>query len=184
MIERIFRREFLNPSTWLGAGFYALIFFLGAFLFARAIRLAVSRIERSRQVGMADSLAVGFVRQLSEAVVYAAAAILYAHLIPALRTVGTAMLAGASVASIVLGLAAQSTLGNLIAGLGLLLYRPFSVGDRLQMNLPGGPEPAVVEELTLGYTFLRAEDQRVIVVPNSVMASQVTIRLPDAQTSD
>jgi len=54
------------------------------------------------------------------------AAILCAHLVPVLRALGTAMLAGASVASIVLGLAAQNTLGNLIAGVALLLYDPFA----------------------------------------------------------
>ena len=81
-------------------------------------------------------------------------------------------------ASVVIGLAAQSTLGNLIAGLGLLLYRPFRVGDRLQMTLPEGAETAVVEALTLGNTFLRTHDERRVVVPNSLMASQVTIHLP------
>ena len=116
--------------------------------------------------------------QLLQAAVYVAAGILYAHLIPELRTLGTAMLAGASVASIVLGLAAQSTLGNLIAGLALLLYRPFRVGDRLQMNTPGGMVTAVVETLTLGYTFLRTPDGRRVVVPNSLMAGQVTVQLP------
>ncbi len=46
------------------------------------------------------------------------------------------------------------------------------------MHLPGGDESAVVEGLTLGYTFLRTEDARRVVVPNSLMASQVTIHLP------
>jgi small-conductance mechanosensitive channel len=66
------------------------------------------------------------------------------------------------------------------AGLGLLLYQPFRVGDRLQMNLPRGSEAAVVEALTLGYTFLRTHDERRVVVPNSLMASQLTVHLPPA----
>src|SRR4030095_9371845 len=64
------------------------------------------------------------------------------------------MLTGAGVVSVILGLAAQSTLGNLIAGVAFLLYRPFRVGDRLRMMVPEGAVTAVVEELTLGYTFL------------------------------
>lgn len=55
--------------------------------------------------------------------------ILYAHLIPVLRSMGTALLAGASVASVVIGLAAQSTLGNLVAGVSITIYRPFRLGD-------------------------------------------------------
>jgi small conductance mechanosensitive channel len=81
------------------------------------------------------------------------------------------------VASVVLGLAAQNTLGNLIAGMTLLLYRPFQVGDRVQVSAPTGLETGVVEVITLGYTILRTGDNRRIVVPNSAMANQVTVNL-------
>ncbi len=75
---------------------------------------------------------------------------------PSLRSLETALLTGASVASIVVGLAAQNTLGSLIAGVSLLLYRPFEVGDRAQIAAPTGVETGVVERLTLGYTILAA----------------------------
>ena len=109
--------------------------------------------------------------------VYLLAFIFYAHLIPDLRSLGTALLAGVSVMTVIIGLAAQATLGNLIAGTALLLYRPFRVGDRLQINAPTGVELGTVESLTLGYTVLQTFDNRRIVVPNSVMVSQITINL-------
>ena len=59
----------------------------------------------------------------------------------------------------------------------LLLYRPFQVGDRVQVTAPTGLETGVVEVITLGYTMLRTGDNRRIVVPNSAMASQVTVNL-------
>ena len=58
----------------------------------------------------------------------------YAHLIPELRSIGTALLTGVSLASIVIGLAAQSTLGNLISGIALVLYRPLRVGSLPRVN--------------------------------------------------
>ena len=76
-----------------------------------------------------------------------------------------------------IGLAAQNTLGNVIAGISLLLYRPFVVGDRVQVSAPTGLEIGVVESITLGYTVLKTYDNRRVVVPNSAMASQVTINL-------
>ena len=160
LVERIWRAQFVNPATALGAAFYALLFLGGAIVLAHGVRLTFARLNRRDDPGFVDDTAVAFLTQLLQTAVYVAAGILYAHLIPELRTLGTAMLAGASVASIVLGLAAQSTLGNLIAGLALLLYRPFRVGDRLQMITPGGMVTAVVETLTLGYTFLRTPDGR------------------------
>jgi small-conductance mechanosensitive channel len=104
--------------------------------------------------------------------------ILYAHLIAPPQKLGTALLAGVGVASIVFGMAAQSTLSNLVAGLSLLLYHPVRVGDRIQLMTPKGLEIATVESLTLGYTVLTGADRARIFVPNSVMAGLVIIRLP------
>jgi small-conductance mechanosensitive channel len=73
---------------------------------------------------------------------FAVAFILYLHFIPPLQAFATALLAGVSVVSIVLGLAAQNTLGNLIAGFSLVLYHPFHVGDVVQLNTPKGSRPA------------------------------------------
>ena len=93
------------------------------------------------------------------------------------RFLGTALLTGVSVVSVVLGLAAQNTLGNLIAGLSLVLYRPFKVGDVLQVNTPRGVVTATVEQLALGYTSLRDADQQQVIVPNSVLAGSVVVRV-------
>jgi small conductance mechanosensitive channel len=87
------------------------------------------------------------------------------------------LLAGASVASVVLGLAAQSTLGNLVAGISLTIYRPFRLGDTLQVAAPAGPEVGVVEIISLGYTTLRTPSGHTIVVPNSIASSQVIVNM-------
>jgi small-conductance mechanosensitive channel len=180
--DRVLSREVFDPSTAVGAAFYAIVFLSVAIVIARLIRTTILRLERSAEGVYVDRTATLFLMQLAQAAVYVIGGILYAHLVPVLRTLGTAMLAGASVASIVLGLAAQNTLGNLIAGVALLLYRPFDVGDRLQMTLQGGTVTAAVEALTLGYTFLQTDDLRRIVVPNSLMASQITVHAPRAQS--
>lgn len=81
--------------------------------------------------------------------------------------------------SVVLGLAAQNTLGNLIAGMSLVLYRPIRVGDSVQLTTPRGLTTAAVEQVSLGYTLLRATDGGEVIVPNSLMISSVVIRLDD-----
>ena len=148
--DRVLSRDLVDPSTVLGAVVYALLFLFVAIGIARGIRAAIVRLVKSAEGALIDRTATRFLMQLAQAAVYLMAAILYAHLVPVLHAIGTAMLTGASIASIVLGLAAQSTLGNLIAGVALLLYRPFRVGDRLRMTAPEGAVTAVVEELTLG----------------------------------
>ena len=144
-----FLTQQVHPDSLAGAVFYLLLFLaLGAVLdvsVRHLIRVARARDSQHRL----DPMALGFLKGVASVAIWVAVLVAYAHLIPALRNLGTALLAGASVISIVLGLAAQSTLGNLIAGFALLLYRPFRVGDRLQVSAPTGVETGTVESLAL-----------------------------------
>jgi len=104
--------QVFDPATAMGVAFYGLLFLSLAIVIARLIRRIVVRLERSADGVHVDRTATLFLMQLAQAAAYVSAGILYAHLVPVLRALGTAMLAGASVASIVLGLPAQNTLGN------------------------------------------------------------------------
>jgi small conductance mechanosensitive channel len=167
--------SFIRPDTFIGALAYFVIFVVLALIFSRAVRTAVhAAMTRSGQI---DRTTLSFFQQVISALIWVVMLILYAHLIPVLHSMGTALLAGASVASVVIGLAAQSTLGNLVAGVSITIYRPFRLGDTLQVAAPTGTEVGVVELISLGYTTLRAPAGHLIVVPNSVAASQVTLNL-------
>lgn len=136
---------------------------------------------RQIEAHLTDVTAIQFVSSFAQVGTYLIGFMLYAHLVPELRALGTALLAGVSVVSVVLGLAAQNTLGNLIAGFSLVLYRPFSVGDTIQINSPKGLISARVEVVSLGFTILLDDDKHEIIVPNSVMMSDTVIRLKRAR---
>ena len=107
-------------------------------------------------------------------------------LLIALRVAGahpSTIVAGSAFTAVVLGLAAQQTLGNLIAGMVLLSARPFRVGERvrLQAGAVGGSIEGIVSSLGLLYTTLaRGEDR--IMIPNNVVlaAAVVPLREPDS----
>lgn len=167
----------LNPATWQGAILLAAVVFTAAWALTRLIRSIGERIRRDNSRLTVDKTSVTFLQQFAQVVVYVIAFAVFAQAVPQLRSLGTALLAGVSIASVVIGLAAQSTLSNFIAGISLLLYRPFKVTDRIQVNAPTGVETGVVEAVTLGYTVLRTLDRRRVVVPNSLIANQVTVNL-------
>jgi small-conductance mechanosensitive channel len=164
-------RDFLVPTTVIGALFYGVVCLCMAVIAARLIRVVAHRSERH----LTDVTALRFVVQLLQVFAFVMAFILYTHLIPPLQAFATALLAGVSVVSIVLGLAAQNTLGNLIAGFSLVLYHPFHVGDVVQLNTPKGLTTGTVEALALGHTRLRDAEGAEIIVPNSVMVSSVIV---------
>lgn len=83
---------------------------------------------------------------------------------------------GGALTAVIVGLAAQQTFGNLIAGTVLLSARPFRVGERvrLQGGALAGQVDGVVSSLGLLYTTFVAGDES-IMVPNSVVLSVMVI---------
>lgn len=97
----------------------------------------------------------------------------------------TTLALGGAVTAVVLGLAAQQTLGNVFAGTVLLSARPFRVGDRVRLK--GGPVAGqvegVVSSLGLLYLTLASGDDS-IMVPNSVVLSMAVIPLREPDGVD
>ncbi len=113
---------------------------------------------------------------------------LIVSLIAALRIADvsfTAIAIGASFSAVVFGLAAQQTLGNLIAGIVLLSARPFRVGDtvRLQVGQLAGQIEGLVTSLGLMYTTFDSGGDMVLVPNSAVLAAAVRpLREPEAIT--
>jgi small conductance mechanosensitive channel len=114
----------------------------------------------------------GFIVRLTAMLVTIVVALRVAGLTPRTLALGGAFTA------VIVGLAAQQTLGNLIAGLVLLSARPFRVGDRVRMQAGGlaGATEGVVSSLGLLYTTLAHGDDA-IMVPNSVVLSAAIVPL-------
>jgi small-conductance mechanosensitive channel len=77
------------------------------------------------------------------------------------------VLASSAVLGLVVGFAARQTLANLVAGILLAITQPIRIGDLVMFE----GETGVVEDVRLTYTYLRAEDNRRIIVPNERLAS-------------
>jgi small-conductance mechanosensitive channel len=91
--------------------------------------------------------------------------------IPQVRAVAGGLLASSAVLGIVIGFAAQRTIGNFIAGLLIAFTQPIRLGDRVEIDDQAG----TVEEIGLTYTFIRTDDGARLVIPNEKLASD-TIR--------
>jgi small-conductance mechanosensitive channel len=98
---------------------------------------------------------------------FALASIFY--LIPELRSVSVSLLAGVGVAAIVIGLAAQEVLSNIIAGIFIAIFQPFKVGDYIKFS----GEVGKVEDITMRHTVITTLDNRRLVVPNAVIGKEV-----------
>lgn len=95
------------------------------------------------------------------------------------------LIAGGAFTAVVLGLAAQQTLGNLFAGMVLITARPFRVGERvrLQAGALGGIQEGVVSSLGLLYTTL-ARGQDRLMIPNTGVLSAVVVPVREPTAVD
>jgi small-conductance mechanosensitive channel len=81
------------------------------------------------------------------------------------------LLVGAGLVGIILGFAAQETLGSVIAGFILMFSRPFEIGDWIVV----GEDRGIVTEITIVHTRIRGPNGEHVIIPNEVIGSQ-TIR--------
>jgi small-conductance mechanosensitive channel len=99
--------------------------------------------------------------------------------IPQVRAIAGGILASSAVLAVVIGLAAQRTLGNFVAGLLIAFTQPIRLGDEIQVEGTRG----IVEEIGLTYTWVRTHANDRLVIPNEKLASETvrnsTIRNPE-----
>jgi small conductance mechanosensitive channel len=125
-----------------------------------------------RRVDPGTAGTIGFLMRLIFLGVSALVALRIAGLDPKTLAVGGA------VTAVVFGLAAQQTLGNLIAGMVLISARPFRIGERVRLQgggLAGQLEGTVVSLGLLYTTFAQGEDS--IMVPNNVVLTSAVVPL-------
>lgn len=78
-----------------------------------------------------------------------------------LQAVGTSLLASAGVLGVIVGVAAQAVLGNIIAGMQIAVTQPVRIGDNVNFEGQWG----YVEEITYTYVTIETWDKRRVIVP-------------------
>ena len=169
--------NYLDPTHFWGAVGLGVVFILIGFMLSWVIRRVIKTLVDHDPSERIDRMTISFMQHLGTFIMWIVLALLFSHLVPSLNKLTTSLLAGVSIVSVVIGFAAQSTLGNLVSGISLVIYKPFRRGDRLQLSTPTGLETGIVEDLSLGYTVLRTFDNRRVVLSNGTIANQIMINL-------
>ncbi len=139
-----------------------------AYLIIRAVRAVQAALMREHRLDVADNLAarriytqVSVIRKIIIAgvVILGSASILM--MFDPVRQLGTSILASAGIAGIILGFAAQKTLGNLLAGIQIALSQPILIDDVVIVEGEFGR----IEEITLTFVSVRTWDLRRLIVP-------------------
>ena len=124
---------------------------------------AVSQVSRSTRTRLR------LLRRLLVLTIFIVVAAIALAQFTELERVATGILASTAVLAAIVGLAAQHTLGNLVAGVQLAISQPFRIGDRIAFEEKEGR----VTDITLAYTYVDPGDGSSVVIPNQLLVEGV-----------
>lgn len=154
----------LPPVTWTGIG-AGLAAVLVGWALSHAVRAVVARLLAWR--GRSPSSAGVFGRLAGWVVLFLGLGAGLTIAFPSVRPVD--VLGGVGVVSIAAGIAFQTVLGNMFAGIVLVSRDVFRVGDQIAV----GEHRGTIVRIDLTSSILRTFDGRLVVVPNGVLHSEV-----------
>ena len=159
-------------KQWEQIAFAAIVLAI-AFLVGRIFRFIVGRFFKAAARKLkVDPTRYNFFKNAIDFLIFLIAVIIIFRSIPTLRTFGNTILTGAGILAAIVGFASQSAFSNIISGFFLVIFRPFSVGDRVKIGqLYNGD----VEDITLRHTVIRDFENKRIVIPNTVISNEVII---------
>lgn len=156
-------------------GLLILLILSGGFLVQEVVNYSVSRIiERFENGDQSDAevrritTQLRLLRRLANVIIAILAIGFALFTFPAVQGVGAGLLASAGVLSVIGGLAAQSVLGNLFAGIQLAFSNAIRVGDVVVVK----DEWGTVGEITLSYVVIYIWDERRLIVPSTHFTSE------------
>lgn len=128
-------------------------------------------ITRSTAILKNDPTNYLFLRHSIIAVIYLVGFGIAIFMMPNLRALASSLLAGAGILAVAMGFASQHALSNIISGVFIVLFKPFRVNDRLEIqNMIG-----IVEDITLRHTVIRDFENKRIIIPNTIISNEVII---------
>ena len=146
------------------------VILLVAIILSRAVRWFINKTllsapEKSR----GDATKYKFFKNAATLIIWVVALGAIVLLIPKLKALAITLFAGAGIFIAILGLAAQEAFSNIIAGIFIVIFKPFRVGDMIKV---GSSDYGIVDDITLRHTIIINFENKRIIIPNSVISSE------------
>ena len=146
-----------------------LIAFIMSVIFRKLVNLTVKKYSK---IIKTDPTNFSFLKNAIPFIIFSVAIIFIFYKIPFLKSLGTALFAGAGILAAIIGFASQKAFANIISGVFILMFKPFRVGDTVELTIG---KKGIVEEITLRHTVIRDYENRRVIIPNSQISDDVIV---------
>ena len=160
--------EHLRTSDWVVVIVILILTFVAVTIARRVmnrfIRLATDKLKT-------DATSYKFLKHLITATITLVGLGLAIYSIPTLKALAISLFAGAGIIAVIVGFASQAAFANIVSGVFIVIFKPFRIGDRI--NISGkGEYSGVVEDITLRHTVIRNYENRMVIMPNSIISNE------------
>ncbi|QCE42014.1 mechanosensitive ion channel family protein [Psychroserpens sp. NJDZ02] len=119
-----------------------------------------------------DPTSIKFLKSVVLVAIYLFGLVLCLLAFPSLKGVAQTAIGGAGVAALIIGVASQEALSNLIGGIFIIVFKPFKIGDTVKVT---DAMVGSVTDITLRHTVIRNFENKMIVIPNAIMNKEKLI---------
>ncbi len=128
-------------------------------------------LQKMLEIGNPAATAFAYLRYLALGAIYFTGFAVIVSNIPPLAVGMNKLFAAGGVLAVVIGLASQEAMGAIISGVIILVFKPFGIGD--VVNVVSSGVSGTVEEITLRHTIIRTIENKRIIIPNDTMNSAI-----------
>jgi len=156
---------------------FGLVFYLGivaviTLVAASLVQTWFKRTISLRKTANQDTTSYKFLRYIAIFGVYFLGGLLILIAFESMRSFAATALGGAGVLAVVAGVASQEALSNLVGGLFIIAFKPFKLGDIIKVD---ESMVGTVSDITLRHTIIRNYENKMIVIPNSIINKEKLI---------
>ncbi len=163
----------INFSNFVQAGIILIITFSIVRIISWIINKNTAKIpeKMDKKLTTAEKTRIKMIKRLILIGIYFIGIASALYQFPKIEKLGTAMFASAGIIGVVVGFAARTTLGSIIAGIVIAFTQPIRLGDTIEIDDKKGK----VEEITLFYTIIILKDNQHLIIPNQILMNSKII---------
>lgn len=152
--------------------FVVAIIIIGAYLLSKFLKYLLRKyIDAQIDLLESEKTNYNFFKHTISFIFFMIATIGVFYTIPTLKELGLTLLASAGLIAAVLGLAAQQAFSNIISGVFIVIFKPFRVGDLVEIAEKRG----IVEDITLRHTVIKNVENKRLIIPNATISNDTII---------
>lgn len=155
---------------WIIVAGLLVLAYLVSFIIRKFLSVTIKRQSEKLNV---DPTKFVFIKNSVSFIIFTIVIIVIFMMTPELKLVGKGLFAGAGILAATIGFASQKAFSNILSGVFILTFKPFSVRDTIEIRSEG--MKGVVEELTLRHTVIRDYENRRIIIPNSLISETTLV---------